>query len=324
VVFININCGKINLINYLKGENSMIQSISSSKITKTNNYADIKSKSATQISFTGLNASKIGREVIGDTSSKVGKKIIGLAEDTIGSVKRVLRKLKGKDELPYSEKPITCDMQTNDKIDAEGKKRAAEEALASWKRKDSIKQIEASGNSFSPGDVDAHGNIASGGQHKIDNPTRGHRKHHEDFDDNSHDKLSFGGRSYDEVRKEMERVKESPWLNNKEKSEELIKLSGHNFEAGDIDSHGHLTTRGEHKIDNPSPTHRPDDRTTFKGDESTSTTNEVIQHEDGSRNVSVTKGDAVDTPPEPKKEQESFFKRLFDSILGGDDDNIDP
>lgn len=332
----------------------MIQSISSSKVTKTNNYANLKSKAATQISFTGINASKVGREIIGNTGSKAEKKIAGLAEEAFGSVKRAFRKLKGKDELPYSEKPVTCNMQTNEKMQQELEEEARKRTVVKFRKEENEQKIKDTGNSVSPGDIDTSGYLTTSGQHKLDNPTSAHR-HHEDFDDNSNDRLSFRGNSYDKVREEMERIQKSPWLSNKEKSEELIKLSGHKMDAGDIDQYGHLTTMGQHKVDSPSPIHSPEDRTTFRGDEPVNTADEIkkiqnspwLSDEEKAKEIAemkhpaeqadVNTDDAINTtahhtPPadgnitqsEPPHEQHgSFLKRFFDSITGNGDDNID-
>lgn len=255
----------------------MIQAISSSKITKTNNYTDVKSKSATQISFKGINVSKIGREIIGDTGSKAERKIVKLAEELIGSVKRSFRKLKVKEELPYSEKPITCNIHTDEKMKAELDRRAEEEVMVNARKKEAEEAIKKAGHNVSSSDIDEGGHLTSWGEEKVNNPTRAHR-HHEEFDDNSNDRLSFGGNSYDKVREGMDRIQKSPWLSNEEKSEELIRLSGHNLEAGDIDSQGHLTTMGQHKIDNPSSIHRPDDSITFRGDGHDGTIDEDSQN----------------------------------------------
>lgn len=321
----------------------MIQSISSSKIIKTNNYIDAKSKSATNISFKGLNTSKVGREIIGDTSSKIGKKIIESAEEIVGVVNRTFRKFKGKDELTYSEKPITCNMLTNDKLEAESKKRAIESAQVDSYRKDTIQKIKDSGNNPAPGDVDTYGHPTSQGQHKIDNPTRAHRQH-EDFDNNSND-ISFGSNSYDKVHEEMERIQKSPWLSNEEKSKELIKLSGHNLEAGDIDSHGHLTIMGQHKLENP--TFRGNGQVDNISDEIDRIQNSPwLSEEEKAKEIkqikhpteqNVSTDDTLSTTghhnhtvddnapsSDPTQEQhESFLKRFFDSFLGNGDDNID-
>ena len=197
----------------------MIQSISSSKVTKTNNYADLKPKSATQISFTGINVSRIGKEVIGDTNSKVGKKIVGLVEEATGSLKRIFRKLKGQDDLPYSEKPITCNMHTDEKMRIELEIKAKTDAEIKSRKEDAEKAIKNAGHNVKDGDIDTYGHPTIQGKEKISNPTRAH-EHHEEPDN----RTSFRGNAHANTSDEIEKIQNSPWLSPGEKREEIEKI----------------------------------------------------------------------------------------------------
>lgn len=149
------------------------------------------SQSITQVSFKGLNVSKIKKNILGDIGSNLGKKVIRFAAETAESARMLFRKLKGRDELPFTEKSITCDIYTNDKMQDELEKAAAERVVVSSRKKDAENLIRNSGHSVDSGDIDPSGYITSSGQKKVDNPTSAHR-HHEDFTGNS-DHTSFRG-----------------------------------------------------------------------------------------------------------------------------------
>ncbi len=69
------------------------------------------SQQSVQISFKGLNGSKIGKNILDDIASNMGKKVTRFTEEMVESTKILFRKLKGQEELPFSEKPIMAPMQ---------------------------------------------------------------------------------------------------------------------------------------------------------------------------------------------------------------------
>lgn len=213
------------------------------------------SQKSTQIAFSGnlLSASK---NIMGNKVIKAAGKVKRIVEESAILIKKTARKLKGNDELPFVEKPITCNISTNAKIDKEGIDRAAEEALAACKRRDSIQQIENSGNSFAKGDVEPSGKLSSQGKDKVNNPTRAHRKHHEDFDNNpdnldrnTDNKTHFRGNE-DAHNKDLDA---SDGINGTKKIDDLDEASikGNNLNDGinDIDNLNLESTENLNKAD---------------------------------------------------------------------------
>ena len=74
-----------------------------------------KSKQANQISFKG-NLTKVGENLLGDAGSNLGKKLARLLEETVGSARSALRKLKGQDDLPFTKKPLIAPGTSRDTV----------------------------------------------------------------------------------------------------------------------------------------------------------------------------------------------------------------
>lgn len=182
--------------NFKQSDSNISLNYNLSDASNLNDNKFIKPNQPSQVSFTSLNYSKTGKNLFRETISHLSGKLRRFAEEAAESARGLFRKLKGKEKLSYSERPITCNISTNEKVEAEAKRIAQENALAASKRRISIDQIEASGNPFSAGDVDKHGNVTSSGQHKIDNPTRAHRKYH---DDSNNDPSFRGQESVDDL-----------------------------------------------------------------------------------------------------------------------------
>jgi len=186
----------ITAIPNFKGNNltvSSVKQIKSNPIYNTRDTVDFtKLKQSNQISFKG-NLAKVGENVLGDIGSKFGGKVRRFGEEVAESARGFFRKLKGKEELPFAEKPITCEMETNEKMQKELEKKAKEWTDVKFRKADSETAITGNGGSVSSGDIDSHGYLTTSGKKKAG------LSHHEDIDNNSdglnnnHDKTSFRG-----------------------------------------------------------------------------------------------------------------------------------
>lgn len=125
-----------------------------------------------QVAFRG-NIVKVTENLLGDKGSKIGSKVKRFVSEVTESVGGSLRKLKGQDDLPISEKPITCDMQTNEKMQAELEKKANESVTIKFRKKDSEEEIKKAGHSVSSGDIDQNGYLTTSGKDKVNKPTSG-------------------------------------------------------------------------------------------------------------------------------------------------------
>lgn len=184
--------------------------LNSRKSDSSNNFTSLRGRNfnklksqqeSAQISFTSLNFAKIQKGLAGDKSAKFGGKIRRFAEESAILIKGFLRKLKGKEELPLTEKPVTCDIYYDSKMKAELDQKAKEWIDVKARKAQTEADIKKAGHSVSNGDIDAKGYPTTSGQTKIDTK----RKHHEDFTDNTDDKTSFKGKenvdSVDDVNK---------------------------------------------------------------------------------------------------------------------------
>ena len=61
-----------------------------------------------QITFTGINGSKVGRSILGDFAHSAIGRIRRLAEEVSNTTGEFLRHLKGQDELPIAKRPLTA------------------------------------------------------------------------------------------------------------------------------------------------------------------------------------------------------------------------
>lgn len=75
-----------------------------SKMGNSNQVADSFTKS-NQVAFKG-NLAKAGQNLLGDTGSKIGSRFRRVGEEATEVIGRSFRKLKGKNELPMTEKPV--------------------------------------------------------------------------------------------------------------------------------------------------------------------------------------------------------------------------
>lgn len=157
-------------------------------------------KQSNQISFMGNpltliktenKLSKFGGNLIGEEGAKLSGKMKRLSEESVILVKRIFRKLKKQDELPFAEKPITCKMETNEKMQKELEKKTQEWTDVKFRRADSEKAITGNGESVSSGDINSSGYLTTSGKKKAG------LSHNDDFNNtddlNNHDKTSFRG-----------------------------------------------------------------------------------------------------------------------------------
>lgn len=185
----------ISAIPKFKENNLTVNSVKQIKRTPAYNYNLISTANSTksnQIAFKG-NLTKISKNVLGDVSSKFGGKVKRFGEEAAESARGLFRKLKGKEELPFTEKPITCEMETNEKMQKELEKKTKEWTDVKFRREDSEKAITDNGGSVSSGDINSSGYLTTSGKKKAG------LSHHDDFDNNAdglnnnHDKTSFRG-----------------------------------------------------------------------------------------------------------------------------------
>ncbi len=128
-----------------------------------------------QISFKG-NFSSIGKTPFNNFSSKLGKTARRVAEETLDSSRVFFRRLKKQNDLPFTEKPITLNMQTNESMKKELDEAARKRLVVKWRKEDNEKKIKANGHNVDSGDLDQSGYPTTSGQKKID--TKLH--HHDD------------------------------------------------------------------------------------------------------------------------------------------------
>lgn len=191
----------------------MIQSISSGKVTKTNNYADysnLNQKQSKQISFTGINASKIGKELTSDAGSKLGKKVARFSEELADSVKGVFRKLKGKDELPITEKPKILPVKDPYTTHVHDK-------CVRWNSKHPSDSV-----SVPPYGCDI--SVAQAAETDLNSKIR---------------KIdpSFTGNEHHDIQAQIHRIENSPWLTPEEKEQEIKEIQHNQAHENLITNH---------------------------------------------------------------------------------------
>ncbi|MFA7659342.1 MAG: hypothetical protein WCY19_07900 [Candidatus Gastranaerophilaceae bacterium] len=158
------NNSKANVSNY--GASNVM-----SKMGNSNQVADAFTKSS-QVTFKG-NLAKVGENLLGDAGSKIGGKVKRLGEEATEIIGGAVRKIKGKDDLSISDKPITCNIQTNDKMKAELEQNAKDWTDISGHKQASEDAIKASGHDVSSGDIDQNGYLTTSGKDKVNDPAFG-------------------------------------------------------------------------------------------------------------------------------------------------------
>jgi len=272
----------------------MIQSISSGKITKTNNYADIKSKSAAQISFTGINASKIGKEITRDTGSKLGKKVVRFAEESADSIKGIFRKIKGQDELPFTEKPKILPVKNPYTTHVHDK-------CVRW-------------NSKHPGDavsVPSAGcdiSVAQAAETALNSKIR---KIDPSFTRKEHD-----------IQEQIRKIENNPWMSPEEKVEEIAEIKAR-FDHYDpvFKGQDYASQKGVEEVQNNpwmSPEEKIEEINKLKGIHNETIDVPKANHGDKAN------GNHDETPPpqsSTEPEHKSLLHKLWDSIFGDDIDH---
>lgn len=171
----------------------MISKISNSN--KINQFTDKfkNTKQSAQVSFTGLNPTKIGKDLIGDGSIKSSRRIGRFTEELIDSIRVGFRKLKreviGNDDIPYAKKPKILEVKDPFTEHVRDQIKAWNSANPNYSvsvppEGCTISEAQAALNEL------AHKKSQAGSAASAPKPTV--YRHHEDF--NSDDRLSFRGK----------------------------------------------------------------------------------------------------------------------------------
>lgn len=175
----------ITAIYSFKETNATLHSVKQIKDNPTYNIMNASSPAkSNQISFKG-NLAKVGGNVLEDVGSKFGGKVRRFAGEAAESARGIFKKLlKGKEELPFAEKPLIKPVKTKEEIAKE---------IAEYNRKHPSDVKVEGPKSDSPSDKGWAEHWKNEAEKKHSNK----KKYYDDSDNsndlNNHDKTSFKG-----------------------------------------------------------------------------------------------------------------------------------
>lgn len=105
----------MKLITAISSSKEKSLSISKNKLTKQYINTPINPGLFNQIAFKG-NLTKVGKNLLGDVGSNLGKKITRLSEESLDSIKSIIRKIIKENDLPFATKPLIAATKNDESI----------------------------------------------------------------------------------------------------------------------------------------------------------------------------------------------------------------